>query len=107
MSNLDLYFDVAAVGMSDCLEMGRRMVFKNYLEGKKLTLISNSGSGLEYTIHTCVRLHLNKCLSNIDRPLYSGFLVNDKVCKSNTSVTTMNAGSMLFLFPLEVQVKMV
>lgn len=51
MSNLDLYFDVAAVGMSDCLEMGRRMVFKNYLEGKKLTLIS-SGSGLElFTIH--------------------------------------------------------
>lgn len=98
---------MAAVGMSYCLEMGKRMVFKNYLEGKKLTLISNSGSGLEYTTHTCIRLHLNKCLSNIDRLLYSGFLVNEKVCKPNTSVTTMNTGSMLFLFPLEIQVKAV
>lgn len=69
------------------LKWGGEWILKNYLEGKKWKLISNTGSGLEYAIHTWFRLRLSKCLSNTDSLLHSGVLVNENVCKPNTSVT--------------------
>lgn len=77
MSNLYLYSDVAAVGYVMSVEMGMKIILKKplCLEIKKLKLLSNTGRGLKYGIHSYTMVYLSKCLFIVDRLLYSGGLV--------------------------------